>query len=77
MYVYVAPLTPLSPPDEEEDEAKAALANQKKKFLSGFVQHVLLRVGKSVQTLSLAHGGEVDSDLVSCVMYLPYNGKIL
>lgn len=76
--MYMLPrLTPLSPPDEEEDTAKAALANQKEKFLSGFVQHVLLRVGKSVQTLSLAHGGEVDSDLVSCVMYLPYNGEIL
>ena len=54
-----------SPSADEEDEGKAALVNQLEEFLSGFVEHVLPRVGKSVQTLSLAYGGEVDSDLVS------------
>ena len=63
--MYVAILLNLSSPDEEEDEVKAAVANQKEEFLSGFVQNLLPRVGRSVQTLSLAYGGDVDSDLVS------------
>ena len=38
---------------------------KKEKFLSGFMEHVLSEVGGHVVTLSLAGGGEVDSELVS------------
>jgi F-box/leucine-rich repeat protein 5 len=48
---------------EEEDD----VILKKEKFLSGFMKSVLSVVGEHVVTLSLASGGEVDSDLVSTV----------